>query len=162
MDSNIDTDKDKTIPLVETEIVEEKEDRVVEGYNNTERDMIEESRALRKNLIGNIMASNPRGKDLEGLISLIDSNENSAHKTAATRLKVKEEDNKSTLNANTIALMVDASFRRKQEAIKNASVNGRPLEIPKELVPTDIVDGEMSSIDRTETLNVDDFMTGGL
>ena len=111
----VDTDKDKTIPLIETEIVEEKEDRVVEGYNNTERDMIEESRALRKNLIGNIMASNPRGKDLEGLISLIDSNENSAHKTAATRLKVKEEDNKSTLNANTIALMVDASFRRKQE-----------------------------------------------
>ena len=74
MDSNIDTDKDKTIPLIETEIVEEKEDRVVEGYNNTERDMIEESRALRKNLIGNIMASNPRGKDLEGLISLFDSN----------------------------------------------------------------------------------------
>ncbi len=160
MNSSINTNKDITTPLIETEIVEE-EDRIVEGYSSKERELIEGARALRSGLISNLMATNPRGKELEGLISLIDSNENSAHKTAATRLKVKEEDNKSALNANTIALMVEANFKRKQEAIK-ANPNGRLLDIPKELVPTDIVEGEMSTIDRTETLNVDDFMTGGL
>lgn len=146
------------VPVVETEIVEEETDRVIEGYSKKERDIIEKSRGTRAALIDKIMETNPRGKDLEGLVSLIDSQENSAHKTAATRLKVKEEDNKSTLNANTIALMVEATFKRKQEAIRNGAEN-RKLEIPKEYVPTDIVDGEMSQIDRTETLNVDDFMT---
>ena len=146
------------VPVVETEIVEEETDRVIEGYSKKERDIIEKSRGTRAALIDKIMETNPRGKDLEGLVSLIDSQENSAHKTAATRLKVKEEDNKSTLNANTIALMVEATFKRKQEAIRNGAEN-RKHEIPKEYVPTDIVDGEMSQIDRTETLNVDDFMT---
>lgn len=146
------------VPVVETEIVEEETDRVIEGYSKKERDIIENARGARATLIDKIMETNPRGKDLEGLVSLIDSQENSAHKTAATRLKVKEEDNKSTLNANTIALMVEATFKRKQEAIRNG-VENRKLEIPKEYVPTDIVDGEMSQIDRTETLNVDDFMT---
>lgn len=146
------------VPVVETEMVEEETDRVIEGYSKKERDIIEKSRGTRAALIDKIMETNPRGKDLEGLVSLIDSQENSAHKTAATRLKVKEEDNKSTLNANTIALMVEATFKRKQEAIRNGAEN-RKLEIPKEYVPTDIVDGEMSQIDRTETLNVDDFMT---
>ena len=146
------------VPVVETEMVEEETDRVIEGYSKKERDIIENARGARAALIDKIMETNPRGKDLEGLVSLIDSQENSAHKTAATRLKVKEEDNKSTLNANTIALMVEATFKRKQEAIRNG-VENRKLEIPKEYVPTDIVDGEMSQIDRTETLNVDDFMT---
>lgn len=146
------------VPVVETEMIEEETDRVIEGYSKKERDIIEKSRGTRAALIDKIMEASPRGKDLEGLVSLIDSQENSAHKTAATRLKVKEEDNKSTLNANTIALMVEATFKRKQEAIRNGAEN-RKLEIPKEYVPTDIVDGEMSQIDRTETLNVDDFMT---
>ena len=146
------------VPVVETEMIEEETDRVIEGYSKKERDIIENSRGTRAALIDKIIEAIPRGKDLEGLISLIDSQENSAHKTAATRLKVKEEDNKSTLNANTIALMVEATFKRKQEAIRNGAEN-RKLEIPKEYVPTDIVDGEMSQIDRTETLNVDDFMT---
>ena len=160
MSDNIDKDLEPAREVVVTEIIDEPaEDRVIEGYNTKEREMIKKSRNLRTTLIDTIMASSPRGKDLEGLIQLIDANESSAHKTAATRLKIKEEDNKSTLNANTIALMVDASFKRKQEAIRNGG-NAKKLEIPKEYVPVDIVDGEMSDINRSETLDVNDFMTG--
>lgn len=153
----------ENIETVSGEIVQEEEkDSLAGGYSKTEHDIINKTRELRDNLISNIMVANPRGKDLEGLITLINDQESSAHKTASTRLKVKEEDNNSKLNAGMIAMLAQERDRKRQDAVRNGpSRNPERLNIPKEYEPEDIVLGEMSQIDKQEQLDVNDFMSEG-
>lgn len=154
---------ENNIETVKGEIVQEEEkDSLAGGYSKTEHDIINRAREVRENLINNIVAANPRGKDLEGLITLINDQESSAHKTAGTRLKVKEEDNNSKLNAGMIAMLAQERDKKRQDAVRNGT-NRNPdrLSIPKEYEPEDIVLGEMSQVDRAEQLDVNNFMMEG-
>lgn len=153
---------EKTETVIGEIVQEEEKDNLAGGYSKTEHDIINNARKVREDLINNIVAANPRGKDLEGLITLINDQESSAHKTATTRLKVKEEDNNSKLNANMIAMLAQERDRRRQDAVRNGT-NRKPerLSIPKEYEPEDIVLGEMSQINRQEQLDVNNFMSEG-
>lgn len=157
------------IEVVETTIIEddknikeEEEKSDITGYTKTEADIIKKARNTRGELLDKIIASNPRGKDLESAIILLNDQESSAHKTAATRLKIKEEDTNNKINANMIAMLAQERDRNRQNAIRNGTNNNPDrLVIPKDYEPDVIVDGEMSQIDRNEHLDVNNFMSEG-
>lgn len=153
----------ENIETVNGEIVQEEEkDTMAGGYSKGEHSIINNIREARNNLINNIMSTTPRGKELEGLITLLNDQESSAHKTASTRLKIKEEDNNSKLNAGIIAVLAQERDRKRQDAVRNGISNDTTrLSIPKEYEPEDIVLGEMSQIDKKEQLDVNDFMAEG-
>lgn len=153
----------KNIIPTELDVAVEEEEEVVliAGYNKDETDIITTARNNRNTLIASLIDSNPRGKELEGLLSLIDNQESSAHKTANTRLKIKEEDTNSKFNAGLIAILAGERDKERRDAAARNSTNKTRLILPSSYEPKDIVRGEMSSIDKTEQLNVDDFMMEG-
>lgn len=149
----------KPVELVPTTIVEEPEEEKKDnsGYNQEEKDIIGGIRGLRNKLIADATIVTPRGKDLEAVISLLNAQEDSAHKTANMRLKVKTEDTNSQLGGNLVALLSEQRRAQRKEAIEAPELVQRNLELPESLTVTDLVHGETSLVSKTDELNVDDF-----
>lgn len=143
------------VTIVEEEIKEEKKDN--SGYDSTEKSIIESSRRLREKIIADSTIVTPRGKDLEAVIQLINSQEDSAHKTANMRLKVKTEDTNSQLGGNLVALLSEQRRAQRKEAMETPELVQRNLELPDALNVTDMVYGETSLVSKSDELNVDDF-----
>lgn len=146
----------KVPAVVETTVEEEKPEVLVGGYTSKELDMIESSREIRSRMLKDLTANGtPRGKDLESTASLLNDQENSAHKTAAIRVKVKSEDTKAVVASAIMGMLFDERNKALENGNDDAVID---VDLPSDFIPDDIVDGETSNIVKNNDLNVDDFM----
>lgn len=149
-------DSKAVTPVVETE---NNPSKLVDGYNSEEGDIIKNVRNIRNNLITKLTSAGvPRGKELEMTVSLLNDQESSAHKTAATRLRVKAEDTKAVVASSIIGFLFDEKNKSQDDIIDGETIDPLSIKMPEEFIPADIVDGETSDIVKNNDLNVDDFM----
>lgn len=150
-------EKTPAVPaVVDTTVEEDKPEILVGGYNSKEMDMIENSRNIRSKLLTELTANGvPRGKELESTVALLNDQENSAHKTAAVRLKVKSEDTKAVVASAVMGMLFDERNKSLADGLDDEVID---VKLPLDFIPEDIVDGETSNIVKNNDLNVDDFM----
>lgn len=144
--------------VIVAEVVEENPNKIVDGYNKTEGDIIDKVRDIRNTLITKLTSAGvPRGKELEMTVSLLNDQESSAHKTATTRLRVKSEETKEVVASSIMNFLFDERNKNKSLEVDN-DIDPLNIKLPEEFIPADIVDGETSDIVKNNDLNVDDFM----
>ena len=147
-------------PVQEVMVVAEVENpnKLVDGYNKTEGDIIDQVRGIRNTLITKLTSAGvPRGKELEMTVSLLNDQESSAHKTATTRLRVKSEETKEVVASSIMNFLFDERNKNK-DIIDGELIDPLSIQIPADFIPEDIVDGEISDIVKNNDLDVDDFM----
>jgi len=144
--------------VIVAEIEEENPNKIVDGYNKTEGNIINQVRDIRNNLITKLTSAGvPRGKELEMTVSLLNDQESSAHKTATTRLRVKSEETKEVVASSIMNFLFDERNKNKSLELDD-EVDPLSIKLPEDFIPADIVDGETSDIVKNNDLNVDDFM----
>lgn len=144
--------------VVAATVEPENPNKLVDGYNNTEANIIDKVRDIRNNLITKLTSAGvPRGKELEMTVSLLNDQESSAHKTATTRLRVKSEETKEVVASSIMNFLFDERNKNK-DVFSGDTVDPLNIALPEDFIPEDIVDGETSDIVKNNDLNVDDFM----
>ena len=145
------------MPTIVATVEPENPNKLVDGYNAVEGDIINNVRRIRNDLITKMTANGvPRGAELEMTVSLLNDQESSAHKTATTRLRVKAEDTKAVVASSIIGFLFDEKNKNKDE--NGESIDPLSISLPEDFMPSDIVDGETSDITKNNDLNVDEFM----
>jgi hypothetical protein len=108
--------KKQKIPTIVATVEPENPNKLVDGYNTVEGDIINNVRKIRNDLITKMTANGiPRGAELEMTVSLLNDQESSAHKTATTRLRVKAEDTKAVVASSIIGFLFDEKNKNKDE-----------------------------------------------
>lgn len=114
---------------------------------------------VRMKLIKNMMKDESNlpedAKTLEAMNALISSGEKAINDSVANRLKYQDNQNKDALNELVAATLLQLGVNNNTNS---NSVNNNEKELPSDLIPVDVVPGELST-DTTE-LEIEDFIEG--
>lgn len=114
---------------------------------------------VRMKLIKNMMKDETNlpedAKTLEAMNALISSGEKAINDSVANRLKYQDNQNKDALNELVAATLLQLGVNNNTNS---NSVNNNEKELPSDLIPVDVVPGELST-DTTE-LEIEDFIEG--